>query len=78
MALHLVRALSAYKVIRIHSFHHRRTHAHTHTTNTCITGDGTVKRHQYAEEKRWVFIIFLITSIIIFPIVRIVRRRWEF
>ena len=66
MVPHLVRAQSTYN-IRIQSFHHRRMH--THTTNTCITGDGSVK-HQYAEEKRWVFIIF--------PGVRIVRRRWEF
>ena len=66
MVPHLVRAQSTYN-IRIQSFHHRRMH--THTTNTCITADGSVK-HQYAEEKRWVFIIF--------PGVRIVRRRWEF
>ena len=79
MVSHLVRAQSTYKDIRVHSFHHRHTHAHTHTTNTCITGEGLVKQHQYAEEKRWVFIIFFITSIIIFPVVvRIVRRRWEF
>ena len=75
MAPHLIRAQSTYNNIRIHSFHHRCMH--THTTNTCITGDGSVK-HQYAEEKRWVFIIFFITSIIIFLGVRIVRRRWEF
>ena len=57
MAPHLVRAQSAYKTIKIHSFYHTHTHAththththtqthaiHTHTTNTCITGDGLVK-----------------------------------
>ena len=78
MVSHLVRAQSTYKDIRVHSFHHRHTHAHTHTTNTCITGEGLVKQHQYAEEKRWVFIIFFITSIIIFPVVRILMKRWEF
>ena len=36
MALHLVRAQSAYKHIRIYSFHH--THKHTHT-DTCTHPD---------------------------------------
>ena len=70
VAPHLIRAQSAYKDIRIHSFHHMHTHqdtpahtnthlrthihTHTHTTNTCITGDGLVK-WRYAEEKRWLF-----------------------
>ena len=31
MAPHLVRAQSAYKDIRIHSFHHSHTHTHIHT-----------------------------------------------
>ena len=56
MAPHLIRAQSAYKDRRIHSFYHTRTHTHmhthtphthkhTHTMNTCITGDGLVKWH---------------------------------
>ena len=68
MAPHLVRAQSAYKGIWIHSLHHKHTHRcmhaqtqihtrHTHTTNTCIIGNGLVPKaiDQYAEQKRWVF-----------------------
>ena len=52
MAPHLVRAQSAYKDIKIHSFHHTHTHTHTHTTNTCITGDGSVKRQISMQRRR--------------------------
>ena len=74
MVPHLVRAQSAYKDIRIHSFHqththththmhmcththtythtHIHTHTHTHTTNTCITGDGLVKRQISMQRRR--------------------------
>ena len=62
MAPHLVRAQSTYKDIRIHSFHHSHTHTHarahqdarthTHTTNTCITGDGLVKRQISMQRRR--------------------------
>ncbi len=31
MAPNLVRVQSAYKDIRVHSFHHTHTHTHTHT-----------------------------------------------
>ena len=62
MAPHLVRAQSAYKHIRIHSFHHTHTltcmrtprhttHTRVHTTNTCITGDGLVKRQISVQRK---------------------------
>ena len=37
---------------------HACTCTHTHTTNTCITGDGLVKKemtNQQAEQKWWVF-----------------------
>ena len=62
MAPHLVRAQSAYKDTRIHSFHHTHRHTyartppsphpHTQTTNTCITGDGSVKREISMQRKR--------------------------
>ena len=68
MVPHLVRAQSTYKDIRIHSFHHTHTHTHmcahtqthkhththacTHTTNTCITGDGLVKRQISTQRTR--------------------------
>ena len=39
MAPHLLRAQSAYKDIRIHSFHHTHTHTHTHTQQ-CVEGGG--------------------------------------
>ena len=47
MAPHLVRAQSAYKDRRIHSFHHTHTHTHTHTkmlTHTC-THTHTLQIH---------------------------------
>ena len=50
---HLVTAWNIYKDQQICTFHHM------HTTNTCITGDGRMRRNkmtnQYAEEKRGVF-----------------------
>ena len=62
MAPHLVRAQSAYKDTRIHSFHHKHRHTyartlpsphpHTQTTNTCITGDGSVKREISMQRRR--------------------------
>ena len=69
MAPHLIRAQSAYKHIRIHSFHH--THKHTHTW-TCVPAHPPTHtdthnkymhycwwtgkmRDQYAEEKGQVF-----------------------
>ena len=82
MVPHLVRAQSAYKDIRIHSFiththththTHRRTrahtrthihtHAHTHTrtTDTCITGDGLVKRQISMQRRRDGFSVLPLT-----------------
>ena len=54
-------------------------HAHTHTNYKYLHYWWCIgeTRDQYAE-KRWVFIIFFITSITIFPAVGIVRRGWEF
>ena len=52
-APHLIRAWSAYKHIRICSLYHVCTY--THTTGTCITGDGLVEWEEKKwEEKRWV------------------------
>ena len=60
MLPHLIRAQSAYKDTRIHSFHHTHTHrctcartqTHTHITNTHITSDGLVKRQISMQRRR--------------------------
>ena len=52
MAPHLVRAQGAYKDIRIHSFHHTHARTPTHTTNTCIAGDGLIKRQISIQRRR--------------------------
>ena len=65
MVLHLLRAQSAYKDIshkdtlisshthtHIHAGAHTPSHTHTRTTNTCLTGDGLVKRQISMQRRR--------------------------
>ena len=48
MAPNLVRAQSAYKDIRIHSFHYTHTHTHTHTqTHACTPAPPPKKKHTH-------------------------------
>ena len=45
MVPHLARAQSAYKDVKIHSFHHTHTHTQTHTPRYTHTGHTHTHTH---------------------------------
>ena len=53
VASHLVRAQSAYKDIKIHSFRHTHTHARTHAHTYTHTHARTRTRYKYMHCWRW-------------------------
>ena len=92
MAPHLIRAQSAYKDIRIHSFHHSHTHTHTqtcapthpHTHNKYMHYCWWIgkMRDQYAQAKGQVFSFHVhmkqiyVSLISAFPIIPVHTKRY--